>query len=416
MGEIMATQAYRLSIEVMADKAKQNLDKLSHGINNLKKETKETSQSMDEMNKRSQSLGRTFGMLKGAIGALGLGLTLGSIIQTADSMQTLNNQLKLATGSTEKFGVAMQSIERIAMENKVSLQSVGEMYVSNERALKQLGKGQQEVLRFTENVTKAMAVGGGSAEAQAAALTQLGQAMASGVLRGDEFNSIAEQAPMIMTLMSESLNVTTGELRKMAAEGKLTSEVVYKALTNAEASEKLKSMSGATATTVSQAMQQVSNQWELAVNKIMNGEGGISQSLAGMISGFAGVIPKVLEFGEAFVQSETGKAIIEGLGTAFETLKGAVSGVGEFLTPIGDFLTNNSELVTSMSTGLLAGATAYYTISTAMSVYAATTTAVAAAGGLAAIAPTALGTAIAFVTSPITIAIVAISAHSTSHR
>lgn len=324
----MATQAYRLSIEVMADKAKQNLDKLSHGINNLEKETKETSKSMDEMDKRSQSLGRTFGMLKGAIGALGLGLTLGSIIQTADSMQTLNNQLKLATGSTEKFGVAMQNIERIAMENKVSLQSVGEMYVSNERSLKQMGKTQQEVIRFTENVTKAMVVGGGSAEAQAAALTQLGQAMASGVLRGDEFNSIAEQAPMIMTLLSESLNVTTGELRKMAAEGKLTSEVVYKALTNAEATEKLKSMSGATATTVSQAMQQVSNQWELAVNKIMNGEGGISQSLAGMISGFAGVIPKVLEFGEARAQSETGKAIIEGLGTAFETLKGAVSGIG----------------------------------------------------------------------------------------
>ena len=403
-------QTSRLSIVIGTGNAQRDLQNLRRALTDLDVSSGRAVGGVQRLDGSLQSISRGFGALKVAIGALGLGMTVGSIISTADSMQTLNNQLRLATGSTEKFGVAMQNIERIAMENKVSLQSVGEMYVSNERALKQLGKGQQEVLRFTENVTKAMAVGGGSAEGQAAALTQLGQALASGVLRGDEFNSIAEQAPMVMTLMADSLKVTTGELRKMASEGKLTADVVYKALTNAEATTKLQSMSGATATTVSQAMQQVSNQWELAVNKIMNGEGGISQSLASMISGFAGVIPKVLEFGEAFTQSETGKAIIEGLGAAFETLKGAVSGIGEFLTPIGDFLTNNSEIVTSMSTGLLAGATAYYTISTAMSVYAATTTAVAAAGGLAAIATTALGTAIAFVISPITIATVAIGA------
>ena len=141
-------------------------------------------------------------------------------------MQTLTSQIKIATTSTKDYAHAMSEIERIAMGNMVSLDSVGQLYASNERSLKQLGKSQDEVIKFTENITTAMRVSGGSAESQAAALTQLGQAMASGVLRGDEFNSIAEQAPVIMELMADSLGVTTGKLRDMAKEGKLTSKVV----------------------------------------------------------------------------------------------------------------------------------------------------------------------------------------------
>ena len=392
-------QTSRLSIVIGTGNAQRDLQNLRRALTDLDGASGRAVGGVQRLDGSLQSISRGFGVLKVAIGALGLGMTVGSIISTADSMQTLNNQLRLATGSAEKFGIAMESVERIAMENKVSLQSVGEMYVSNERALKQLGKGQQEVLRFTENVTKAMAVGGGSAEGQAAALTQLGQALASGVLRGDEFNSIAEQAPMIMTLLSESLNVTTGELRKMAAEGKLTSEVVYKALTNAEASEKLKSMSGATATTVSQAMQRVSNQWELAVNKIMNGEGGISQSLASMISGFAGVIPKVLEFGEAFTQSENVKIIIDGIKEGMVFVFGVIQNGTQFVL-------DNAEAFTALASGIGASALAFLAIKAGMATVALLSTAIGVLTGVAG----AFGAVMAVITSPITLAVVAIGA------
>ncbi|STZ55596.1 Phage-related minor tail protein [Moraxella lacunata] len=402
-------QTSRLSIVIDTGNAERDLQNLRRALADLEGSSGRAVGGVQRLDGSLQSVSRGFGVLKGVIGALGLGMTVGSIISTADSMQTLNNQLRLAADSAEKFGIAMENIERIAMENKVSLQSVGEMYVSNERALKQLGKGQQEVLRFTENVTKAMAVGGGSAQAQAAALTQLGQAMVSGVLRGDEFNSIAEQAPMIMTLMSDSLKVTTGELRKMASEGKLTANVVYEALTNAKATTKLQSMSGATATTVSQAMQQVSNQWELAVNKIMNGEGGISQSLASMISGFAGVIPKVLEFGEAFMQSENVKIIIDGIKESmvfvFETIQNGTQ-----------FVLDNAEAFTALASGIGASATAFLAIKAGMAIFAlfasgtATVTMLSTAIGVLTGVTTAFGAVMAVITSPITLAVVAIGA------
>ena len=392
-------QTSRLSIVIGTGSAQRDLQNLRRALTDLDVSSGRAVGGVQRLDGSLQSISRGFGVLKVAIGALGLGVTVGSIISTADSMQTLNNQLRLATGSAEKFGVAMESIERIAMENKVSLQSVGEMYVSNERALKQLGKGQQEVLRFTENVTKAMAVGGGSAQAQAAALTQLGQAMASGVLRGDEFNSIAEQAPMVMTLMADSLKVTTGELRKMASEGKLTADMVYKALTNAEATTKLQSMSGATAATVSQAMQQVSNQWELAVNKIMNGEGGISQSLASMISGFAGVIPKVLEFGEAFTQSENVKIIIDGIKEGMVFVFGVIQNGTQFVL-------DNAEAFTALASGIGASALAFLTIKAGMATVALLSTAIGVLTGVAG----AFGAVMAVITSPITLAVVAIGA------
>ena len=392
-------QTSRLSIVIGTGSAQRDLQNLRRALTDLDVSSGRAVGGVQRLDGSLQSISRGFGVLKVAIGALGLGVTVGSIISTADSMQTLNNQLRLATGSAEKFGIAMESIERIAMENKVSLQSVGEMYVSNERALKQLGKGQQEVLRFTENVTKAMAVGGGSAQAQAAALTQLGQAMASGVLRGDEFNSIAEQAPMVMTLMADSLKVTTGELRKMASEGKLTADMVYKALTNAEATTKLQSMSGATATTVSQAMQQVSNQWELAVNKIMNGEGGISQSLASMISGFAGVIPKVLEFGEAFTQSENVKIIIDGIKEGMVFVFGVIQNGTQFVL-------DNAEAFTALASGIGASALAFLAINAGMATVALLSTAIGVLTGVAG----AFGAVMAVITSPITLAVVAIGA------
>ena len=282
---------------LVARKASQNLDKASRSLDKVEKEAKQAGDSvkdagkdMDGMNGAVARLNGTLGLLKSAfVGAMAFA-GIDSIVQTADAMKTLDSQIKIATQSAEKHAIAMSEIERIAMANKVSLQSVGGAYVSNERALKQLRKNQQEVIKFTEQVTMAMRLGGGSAEAQAAALTQLGQAMASGVLRGDEFNSIAEQAPMLMELMADSLGVTTGELRKMAGQGKLTADAVYKAMTSAEATEKLKSMSSQTSTTIGGALENVRTQWNLTVHKLMNSEGGLSSIIADGISKIAEMV------------------------------------------------------------------------------------------------------------------------------
>lgn len=90
------------------------------------------------------------------------------------------------------------------------------LYARSASALKEYGYSNQEVLKFTELTNKAMATGGASAAEQSAALQQLAQALASGVLQGDEFRSMAENSPIFLDIMSKSLNVTRGELRKMS--------------------------------------------------------------------------------------------------------------------------------------------------------------------------------------------------------
>ena len=412
----------------VASKASQNLDKSSKSFDKVEKEAKQAGdsikdagQDMDGMNGAVAKLNGTLGMLKGAfVGAMAFA-GLGSVMQTVDAMKTLDGQIKMATGSAEKHAFAMSEIERIAMANKVSLSSVGEMYVSNERALKQLGKSQEEVVKFTEQVTTAMRLGGGSAEGQAAALTQLGQSLASGVLRGDEFNSIAEQAPMIMELMADSLNVTTGELRKMAGEGKLTADVVYKAMTSAGATKKLASMASQTSTTIGGALENVRTQWDLALHSLMNSEGGISSIIAGGIgligaslSKFgdyipqineyiSGVISKAKELGTAFLESDAGKAAIEGLKIAFDGLKAGVEGVASVADSVTQFFRENPELAIALASGIGAVAAAFGAFKLiVLGVTAVTTAWTAVTVGAAA--------ALAVLTSPIALTIAAITA------
>lgn len=399
------------------DDAKNSVDKMGKQVKQTGDDAKDTAKKLDGL---SATLGRLKGMVGGAFAFLGISAGFSAILETADAMKTLDGQIKIATGTAEKHAFAMKEIERVAMANKVSLESVGSLYVSNERSLKQLGKSQQEVVKFTENITQAMAVGGGSAESQAAALTQLGQAMASGVLRGDEFNSIAEQAPVIMELMADSLKVTTGELRKMAAEGKLTATAVYDALTSADASQKLAERTKQSGTTIQGALENIRTQWDLAIDDFMNKEGGISSLIAdGLVligDGMQGigdympivsqhitsVIDKAKELAQAFLDSEVGKAIIDGLTTAFDSLKTALDNVVGVAERVFGFFRDNEEITIALASGISAVAVAFGVYNGAILIATATTTAFAAVATVAA-------SAFAIITSPVTLVVAAIA-------
>ncbi|OAV34954.1 Phage tail length tape-measure protein [Moraxella catarrhalis] len=440
------SNTYRLDIQVNADSAntalgnlKEHFDKIEQssgkagvGIDAFSGKADKASKSskkagdgakkfgddVDGLKRKTDGLKTAFGTLKGVMFTALAVAGVGGIIQTADDMQTLTSQIKIATTSTKDYAHAMSEIERIAMGNMVSLDSVGQLYASNERSLKQLGKSQDEVIKFTENITTAMRVSGGSAESQAAALTQLGQAMASGVLRGDEFNSVAEQAPVIMELMADSLGVTTGKLRDMAKEGKLTSKVVYDALAGASASDKLAEKSKKMSTTISGAMQNIQTQWRLGVDAIMNGEGGLSSVLAGSINSIAlgassfvdslpainqavtDTIAKAKEMGTAFLESDFGQSAIQTAKDAFEQLKSAMQGVVDIAGDVKAFFEKNPELAIALASGAGAAAGAFLLFKGVLIVWTGAAKLATAAGG-------ALAAVMAVLTSPITLVIAA---------
>jgi tape measure domain-containing protein len=212
-----------------------------------------------------------------AVGALRAG---SEIIRLADDYKSLNARLKLATGSMEAAGLAMHEVRRIANKNGQTLASVGELYARLAVAIRDMGGSQETAAKATEAVSLALRISNADTVAAASATLQLSQAFASGVLRGDEFNSVNEAAPRIMQAVAEHLGVTRGKLREMAEQGKLTSDVLSGALLGSL--QKLREESKQLPDTLEQATVRMKNAWTEMVAKFDASTGSSARAAAGM--------------------------------------------------------------------------------------------------------------------------------------
>lgn len=152
---------------------------------------------------------------------LGVGV-IGSA-RIADEWAGTNARIELAVDPSEVKD-ALKEIYDIANRAGQEYNSTGDLFSKIARNQKELAIGTTQSLALTEIISKAMTIGGGSQAAQSAALTQLGQALGSGVLRGDELNSIIEQSPRLALAIAEAFGVTVGKLKDLGSQGKLTSK------------------------------------------------------------------------------------------------------------------------------------------------------------------------------------------------
>ena len=164
-----------------------------------------------------------------ALAAVGIGGTAG-ILKAADEWTVFQNRLKLVTATAAELKEAQEGILAIAKRTGQDLDGTAEVYQRIAANQKELGLNGKELLQITETINKSIVVGGSTAQGSAAALMQFGQAMASGVLRGQEFNSMMEQAPGLARALADGLGVGVGQLRNMANNGELTAERVTQAL------------------------------------------------------------------------------------------------------------------------------------------------------------------------------------------
>ena len=282
-------------------------------------------------------LGRASSLLIGL--QVGIGGLATGFVRVADATTILNNQLKLATGSTQAAGQAYSALFEIAQRSRVSFTELGSTYASIARAGESLGLSQGRLLGVTEAIGNAMTISGGSAAGMQAALMQLGQGLSSGTLRGEELNSVMEQTPRLARAIADGLGVTTGQLRAMGAAGQLTGEQVIKAL---EGQAKVLRGEVADATlTVGQAMTQLQNATIKTVGEFDKASGA-SAALASGISDLASVVSTM---GRAFSENEaaikTTLGVLAGVGTAAAiartatALGGLAAGVGGVAGAVG---------------------------------------------------------------------------------
>jgi len=205
------------------------------------------------------------------------------IIEYADSYTQLQNKLKLVTSSTQELGYATDEVAQIAKRTGQALGATGDLYFKISQNTEKLGVSMTDVSRITETFAKTLAISGASTQGAEAAILQFGQALASGVIRGDEFNSVAENAPAALDAFARALEVPKGELRKLAAEGMLTSDILISALQ--EQSQVVDDLYAKTSSTIGQAFTKLTNSMTFFVgqlNEATNASTSLVSSLEGI--------------------------------------------------------------------------------------------------------------------------------------
>ena len=213
-------------IERVTRAAQEQIRRLEQELRGVDNQVQRTEAGTKKLSGGVNNLKGAFGSLQGVLAAAGLGIGVAEIIQAADAFVLLEARIKIATGEGVNFITGFEGVKQIANETFSSIANTGELFARITQASTTLGLAQGEILSVTKTINEAIKLSGGTAASADAAIIQLVQGLQSGVLRGEEFNSIMEQSPRLAQAMADGLGVTRGELRKMAGEGKLTSEVV----------------------------------------------------------------------------------------------------------------------------------------------------------------------------------------------
>lgn len=246
---------------------------------------------------------RTLQQLAGAaIGGQLLGGLVGDVARTADAYSNLAARIRLVTGEGQAFDAAFQGVFDIATRTNSSLESTGTLFQRIAQAGKEIKLTTADALSLTETINQAIQVSGGSAESADAAIIQLIQGLQSGVLRGEEFNSVMEQAPRLARALADGLGVTTGELRKQAEAGRLTSQVVIGALQGQ--ADVVATEFNKLPVTVGRALQNLSTEWTRYIGETDKATGSsatAAQAIGALANNLGTVGSALIAAGKAWI-------------------------------------------------------------------------------------------------------------------
>ena len=234
--------------------------------------------------------------MMGLVGVSMGGSMIRDALATADAYKNLHARIQLVAGEGLALQQAFDGVTGVALRTHSALETTGNLFARLAKTGKDAGLSVQaateQALGLTETINQAVQLSGASAAASDAAITQLIQGLQSGVFRGDEFNSVMEQSPRLAQAMADGLKVTTGELRNMAQDGKLTTEVVTTALKGQ--SEAIAAEFAKLPPTVGRAVQDLNTNWTLYIGKTDEAKGA-SAAVAGVISALSNNLTEVAD-------------------------------------------------------------------------------------------------------------------------
>lgn len=349
-------------------------------------------ESITNADKHQQKFNKSIS--SGTSAADGLWSKLKNVAATVGGMAAVKKVLDLSddvTNTNAKLNLIVDdggSVEALKSKIMSAAQDSRGLYSDTANAVSRLAQNagdafdnNDQIIAFTNLLNKQFKISGTSTTEQSAAMTQLTQAMASGVLRGDELNSIFESAPGIIQNIAEYLGVSVGEIRSMASEGQITADVIKNAMFAAaddinEQFETIPMTWGDIWTNMKNKALSIFDPILAKINQIANSEkiqtvtDGIMNGLAGVAAVASHVLDMLID-GAAWVIDNWSwiAPVVGGVAAAYIGLRGAI-----FAYNTIQAISNTLSAISAARTALKAGAT--------LAEAAATTTATGAQAGL----------------------------------
>lgn len=184
-----------------------------------------TQRSMEGISRSNEQLTRSVGYLKNAFAGITAALGVSELVKLSDEYQNVNARLRIFAASNNDLVKIQEQVFAVAQNTRQSLGATADLYYQLANATQEAGLSQKEIVNIVEGVNKALIISGSSGSSAKGAIIQLSQALAAGKLRGQEFNTVNEQGNRIIRALGEGLGKTTAQLRQMANDGEITTDV-----------------------------------------------------------------------------------------------------------------------------------------------------------------------------------------------
>ncbi|HAS0894790.1 TPA: phage tail tape measure protein [Enterobacter hormaechei subsp. steigerwaltii] len=255
-----------------------------------------------------------------AAAAASAAFATGKIVQIADEWNSVNARLKQASSSADDFAASQRQLMEISQRTGTAFADNANLFSRAAASMREYGYSSDEVLKITEAVSTGLKLSGANTQEASSVITQFSQALAQGVLRGEEFNAVNESGDRVIRALAAGMGVARKDLKSMADQGKLTIDKVVPALVGQldNLQDEFKSLPQ----TVSGSLQKVTNSF-------MQWVGGIDQA-TGATAGFSGGLDSLAQTLDAFTSSAVSGAlndVADNMST-ITTVAGALVGVG----------------------------------------------------------------------------------------
>ena len=244
----------------------------------------------------------------------------GKLVQIADEWNSVNARLKQASSSADDFAASQRQLMEISQRTGTAFSDNANLFSRAAASMREFGYSSDEVLKITEAVSTGLKLSGANTQEASSVITQFSQALAQGVLRGEEFNAVNEAGDRVIRALAAGMGVARKDLKSMADQGQLTIDKVVPALMS-----QLGSLQGEFAI----MPQTVSGSLQKVTNSFMAWVGGVNQA-TGATDALSGGLDGVAQTLDSFTSSAVSGAlsdVADNMST-ITTVAGALVGVG----------------------------------------------------------------------------------------